>query len=48
LSKLLNEMGITAQKTIDSIIKVSTPNNVVLGGKSKSNLKSWTPISKRK
>jgi hypothetical protein len=47
LTKLLKEMDVTEQKTIDSLIKVSTPNNIILGGRAKLNLKDWKPMSKR-
>ena len=48
LENLLKQKGLTNSELINSIIKVSTPNNVKLGGKQSPNLKPWKPIEQRK
>jgi len=47
LSEHLKTKGITETTVIDSIIKVSTPNNVTLGGKQKPELSEWKPKNER-
>jgi hypothetical protein len=47
LTSQLTQKGLSIKKTIDAIIKVSTPNNVNLGGKQKSDLKDWAPKDER-
>ncbi|MBJ2128048.1 hypothetical protein JC525_03775 [Alteromonas sp. IB21] len=48
LEKLLRDRGIENNALISSIIKVSTPEGVTLGGKQHPSLKPWQPIEKRK
>lgn len=47
LSEILKIKGITEAASIDAIIKVSTPNNVVLGGKKRPGFIEWKPKNKR-
>ena len=49
LEDLLKQNGLTDNaELINSIIKVSTPNNVKLGGKQSPDLKPWKPVEQRK
>ena len=48
LVNLLEQKGLTNSELINSIIKVSTPNSVKLGGKQSPDLKPWKPIEQRK
>ncbi len=49
LEKLLKQrFGLANSTLINSIIKVSTPDGVTLGGKPNPSLKPWQPIEKRK
>ncbi|GAA6183765.1 hypothetical protein [Aliiglaciecola sp. NS0011-25] len=48
LTDYLMAKGIKEQTTIDAIIKVSTPDEITLGGKQKPDLVEWLIKSKRK
>lgn len=49
LTRYLREVkGVKLQSEIDAIIKVSTPSGITLGGRQKTNLTTWYPLSQRK
>lgn len=48
LIEYLREKGISEISTINAIIKVSTPDNITLGGNQKADLKEWQPKYARK
>ncbi|MFT6778311.1 MAG: hypothetical protein ACJAV1_002250 [Paraglaciecola sp.] len=47
LENHLQEKGLSGKVIIKAIIAVSTPNDVTLGGRQKSELKDWQPKNKR-
>ena len=42
------KLGITEQNSIDALIRVSKPDDVLFGGKQNPNLKEWKPKGERK
>lgn len=40
--------GVKLQSEVDAIIKVSTPSGITLGGRQKTDLTTWHPLSQRK